>query len=175
MVMGEVPGESSVALPCCFLMVRPLLRWLSSRGSRRGTVDGAGPGRPGVSWEHGAGGLGVSAGHPPQGRQGICGGTVTPLLRAPCPSPACLLPGAAQSGPVLGWYPRWPPLRPACSRVVCGEHFEGCTCRCPTADSRLSCFLTSPCRLVAVPTPPTVTSGRRPGWPWCPLRSCHQS
>lgn len=65
--MGEVPGESSVALPCCFLMVRPLLRWLSSGGSRRGMVDGAGPGRPGVSWEHGAGGLGVSAGHPPQG------------------------------------------------------------------------------------------------------------
>lgn len=73
-----------------------------------------------------------------------------------CVPPARLLPGAAQGGPVLGWCPRWSPLHPACSRVVCRERFEVCPGHCPAADSRLSHVLTSPCRLVDVPVSPAV-------------------
>ena len=79
MVIWEVLGKSSVALPCFpdKLAVQ--------RGSRCGTVDAAGPGSPGVSWEHGAGGLGDSLGHPPPGQAGAS--VVGPSLRCCVPLP----------------------------------------------------------------------------------------
>lgn len=79
-------------------------------------MAGGGPGSPGVSWEQG---------HPPQDRQGLCGGTATPLL-CPRTHPA----GAARCGPAPGWRPPCPcPARPL--SVVCGEHCGVCSRCCP--------------------------------------------
>ena len=172
MVIWEVLGKSSVALPCFpdKLAVQ--------RGSRCGTVDAAGPGSPGVSWEHGAGGLGDSLGHPPPGQAGAS--VVGPSLRCcvPLPHPECLLPEVAQV--VLGWCPRWSLLLSACSQVIRGKHFEVCSCCCPSADSPLSHFLTcllsvSSVGLSLLPHRPAVTSDLWSCWLQCPLCLSHQS
>lgn len=106
----------------------------------------------GASWEYGTRGLGVSAGHPPQGRQGICGGTVSPLLRPPRTPPA-----GGCTGQTCAWVVSTVvPSPPRLLSVVCRELFEVCPGHCPAADSHLSHVLTSPCRLVAVPTSPAV-------------------
>ena len=90
MVIREVLGKRSVALPCFpdKLAVQ--------RGSRCGTVDAAGPGSPGVSWEHGAGGLGDSLGHPPPGQAGAS--VVGPSLPAVCPCPPRMPPARGCTG-----------------------------------------------------------------------------
>ena len=173
--MGEVPGKSSVPLPCCFLMVRPLLCWLSSGVPGMGlwTEQGQGaqecPGNMGrVAWGS------VWGTHPRAGRASAVG----PSLRCcvpPAPPPHASCRGLHRADLCLGGIHGGPLSAPPALESSVGSTLKSALAAAPQRLSCLSRFLTSPCRLLAVPTPPAVTSGRWPGWPWCPLRFCCQS
>lgn len=150
--MGEVPGKSSVALPCCFLTVRPLCYAGCRAGFQVWVVDRPEPGRQERPGNTGRAAWGSVRGTPhPPGQAGHL--WWDRLSAAACPPHAscwglhradlCL--GGVHGGPLS-----------ALLSVVCRELFEVCPGHCPTADSHLSHVLTSPCRLVAVPTSPAV-------------------